>query len=335
MFPARKDPTIYDVAELSGVSISTISRVLNAPDMVRPETRTRVVEAIDKLGFVPRAEARAHALQQTGRIGVITPFFTAPGFVQRLRGVASALSKVNYELVIYTIDSIDRLHGYLSSLPLTRNLDGLVVISAQVEESEAKRLLKHGLQTVLIEYPHPWLNSVEIDDFAGGRMVGEYLAGKGHHRIAFLGDADVPEFGIDPIALRLSGFRRGLADAGVSLPDEFVHLARYSQEQMQYRAVELLKLPDPPTAIFAATDFQALAVMKIAQKLGMRIPADLAVIGFDDLDLADYVDLTTVSQRLDESGRVAVEVLLGAIADPSRPPQHVALPLSIVERSTV
>ena len=100
----KKSPTIYDVAELSGVSISTISRVLNSPDKVNSETQKRVMEAIDQLGFVPKAEARARAMQSTNRIGVITPFFTAPSFVQRLRGVASRLSRENYELLIYPVD---------------------------------------------------------------------------------------------------------------------------------------------------------------------------------------------------------------------------------------
>jgi LacI family transcriptional regulator len=319
---------------MSGVSISTISRVLNNPDMVKMSTRRKVFEAIDELGFVPKAEARAHAMRQTNRIGVITPYFTAPSFVQRLRGVAGALSSANYEVAIFAIDSVERLHGYLASLPLTRNLDGLVIISAQVEESEVDRLLEHGLQTVLIEYPHPRLNSIEINDFEGGRLAAEYLLHKGHRRIAFIGDTDDPTFGIDPITQRLRGFRQAMLDADAPVPAEYVHLARYSQEQMQYPAGELLQLPERPTAIFAATDFQALSVIKVARNLGLSIPGDLAVIGFDDLDLADYVDLTTVSQHLDESGQVAVEILLASIEDPSRPPQHVTLPLSIVERAT-
>jgi DNA-binding LacI/PurR family transcriptional regulator len=99
MCPAKKTSTIYDVAELSGVSISTISRVLNASNKVNPETRVRVFQAIDKLGFVPKAEARVPTLRKTSRIGVVAPFFTAPSFVQRLRGVAGALSKVNYHLL--------------------------------------------------------------------------------------------------------------------------------------------------------------------------------------------------------------------------------------------
>jgi LacI family transcriptional regulator len=124
-----KTPTIYDVAQKAGVSITTVSRVLNAPDKVNPETRERILTAIDALGFTPKAEARARALRQTGRIGVITPFFTAPSFVQRLRGIASALTKENYELVIYAVESAAHLASYLASLPLTGNLDGLIIMS--------------------------------------------------------------------------------------------------------------------------------------------------------------------------------------------------------------
>jgi len=335
MCPAKKSPTIYDVAELSGVSISTISRVLNASNKVNNETRARVFKAIDKLGFVPKAEARARALSKTSRIGVVTPFFTAPSFVQRLRGVASALSKVNYDLVIYTVDSADRLRSYLSSLPLTGNVDGLVILSLPIGDAEARRLIEHNIPTVLVEYPHPGLNSVEIDDVEGGKLAGQYLLQKGHRQIAFLGDTDLPEYAIHPVSLRLAGFRQALSEAGITLPEHMVRLAPYTQEQTRQVASELLSLDDPPTAIFAATDFQALGVLKAARQLKIRVPKDLAVIGFDDLDWAEYADLTTIRQHLDESGRLAVEILLSHIADPSRPPQHVHIPLSLVERDTV
>jgi LacI family transcriptional regulator, galactose operon repressor len=332
--PATKKPTIYDVAKQAGVSITTVSRMLNAPDKVNSKTRERVLAAIDQLSFVPKAEARARAMQRTGRIGVISPFFTAPSFIQRLRGVAETLSPENYELVIYTVDSNDHFQGYLSSLPLTGNLDGLIILSLPVDDSQVRRLIDHELPTVLIEYPHPKLNCVEIDDVEGGYMATTYLLGKGHRRIAFLGDTDLPEYSIHPVSLRLRGFRRALKEARIKLPDTFVRLAPYSQEQTRKVAKELLNLPEPPTAIFAATDFQALGVLKAARQLGFRVPDQLAVIGFDDLDIAEYFDLTTISQHLDESGRLAVELLLAQIASPSRPPRHVKLPLTLVERQT-
>ena len=329
-----KKPTIYDVAEKSGTSISTVSRVLNSPDKVSVETRHKVFAAIEALGFVPKAEARARALRQNGRIGVITPFFTAPSFVQRLRGLAGELSKKNYELVIYTVDSIDRLQSYLSSIPLTGNLDGLVIMSLPVEDAYVDHLLKHDLPTVLIEFPNKKINSVEIDDVAGGQMVAEYLVAKGHRQIAFLGDTDLPEYAIHPVSLRLVGFRKGLKEAGITLKEEFIRLAPYTMEQTRQAAIELLNTSNPPTAIFAATDFQALSVIKVAHQLGVNIPEQLAVIGFDDLDMAEYADLTTVRQHLDESGRLAIEILLAHVADSSRPVQHIKLALTIVERLT-
>lgn len=332
--PATKKATIYDVAKHAGVSITTVSRMLNAPDKVNSKTRERVLAAIDQLSFVPKAEARARAMQHTGRIAVISPFFTAPSFIQRLRGVAETLSPENYELVVYTVDSNDHFQGYLSSLPLTGNLDGLIILSLSVDDAQVRRLIDYGLPTVLIEYPHPKLNCVEIDDVEGGHMAATYLLGKGHRRIAFLGDSDLPEYSIHPVSLRLRGFRRAMKEARIKLPDTFVRLAPYSQEQTRKVAKELLNLTEPPTAIFAATDFQALGVLKAARELGFRVPDQLAVIGFDDLDIAEYFDLTTISQHLDESGRLAVELLLAQIESPSRPARHVKLPLTLVERQT-
>ena len=333
--PVLKKPTIYDVAKRAGVSITTVSRILNTPDKVNNETREKVLTAIDALNFVPKAEARARAMQHTGRIGVISPFFTAPSFMQRLRGIAETLSPENYELVVYTVNSADHLQGYLSSLPLKRNLDGLIVLSLPVDDTQVRRLIDHGLPTVLIEYPHPKLNCVEIDDVEGGYMATTYLLGKGHRRIAFLGDTDLPEYSIHPVSLRLGGFRQALMEARIKLPETFVRLAPYSQEQTRQVAKELLNLLNPPTAIFAATDFQALGVLKAARQLEIKVPEQLAVIGFDDLDIAEFADLTTISQNLDESGRLAVELLLAQIESPSRPPRHVKLPLSLIERQTV
>jgi DNA-binding LacI/PurR family transcriptional regulator len=332
--PASKKPTIYDVAKHAGVSITTVSRMLNSPDKVTSKTREKVLTVIDKLGFIPKAEARARAMQHTGRIGVITPFFTAPSFIQRLRGIAEILSPENYELVIYTVDSSNHLQGYLSSLPLTGNLDGLIILSLQVVDTEVRRLIEHGLPTVLIEYPHPRLSCVVIDDEEGGQMAASYLLGKGHRRIAFLGDTDLPEYSIHPVSLRLRGFRQALKKARIKLSEMFVRLAPYSQEQTRQVANELLSLPEPPTAIFAATDFQALGVLKAARELNIKVPEQLAVIGFDDLDMAEYADLTTISQHLDESGRLAVEILLAQIKSPSRPPRHVKIPLTLIERLT-
>ncbi|MEW6083222.1 MAG: LacI family DNA-binding transcriptional regulator [Chloroflexota bacterium] len=333
--PPNKKPTIYDVAKNSGVSISTISRVLNSPDKVNPETRRRVMSSIDKLGFVPKAEARARAMQHTNRIGVLTPFFTAPSFVQRLRGVAATLSKANYELVIYPVDSVEHLQGYISSIPIMQNVDGLIIMSLAIDDKEAKRLHDNSMQSVLIEYSHTRLNSIEIDDVYGGQLAARHLIEKGHKRMAFLGDIEPPEkYAIHPVKSRYQGFKKILEDAGIPLPKKYVMQASYSQESSQQAALELLNLPQPPTAIFAAADIQAISIMKVARQLKRHIPDDVAIIGFDDIDIAEYMDLTTIRQNLDESGRLAAEILLSHIVESDRTLQHIKIPLQLIERQT-
>lgn len=334
--PTKKKSTIYDVAKRSGVSISTISRVLNAPDKVNPETHQKVMAVIDELGFVPKAEARARAMKNSNRVGVITPFFTAPSFVQRLRGVAGTLSRANYELVIYPVDSVEHLQGYISSIPIMGNLDGLIIMSLAIEDKDVRRLIENGMQTVLIEFSHKELNSILINDELGGRMVAEYLIKKGHRSFGFLGDIEPPErYAIHPVKSRLEGFKKVLEDAGIPIPKKNIKQALYSQENSRQAAYELLSMSNRPSAVFAASDIQALSVMKVARQLKLRIPDDLAVIGFDDIDMADYVDLTTVRQHLDESGRLSAEMVLGRIGDHGRALQHISLPLNLIERATV
>ncbi|HEX7973254.1 MAG TPA: LacI family DNA-binding transcriptional regulator [Anaerolineales bacterium] len=333
--PGKPSPTIYDVAKTAGVSIATVSRVLNEPQKVYDETRATVLEAIERLGYVPKAEARARAMQQNRRIGVITPYFTAPSFVQRLRGVASVLKETRYELVIYTVESSDKFNTYLETLSINHYLDGLIILSLQFDDRFAQRLVDSHLETVLVEYPHQVLSSVEIEDAIGGKLVAEYLVAKGHRHLGFVGDTVIPEFGIHPITMRLAGFRQKLAELDIPFTEDNLYPLPYDVDKTNQAALRFLRQPDRPTAIFAATDLQAIAVLKAARELGIRVPQDLAIVGFDDLDIAEYVGLTTVRQHLDESGKIAAELLLSRIADPTRPIQHIQLPLEIVERETV
>ncbi|HNP71803.1 MAG TPA: LacI family DNA-binding transcriptional regulator [Kouleothrix sp.] len=327
------DPTIYDVADLANVSISTVSRVLNSPDQVNESTRTRVLAAIDQLNFVPKAEATARARKGTRRIGVLAPFITYPSFVQRLRGVAT-LTDAAYEMVIYNVESASRRDGYLSTLPVTRRLDGLIVMALPFGSAAAQRLRMHNLETVLIECTNPWFSSVEIDDDAGGEMVARYLLERGHRRFGFVGDANVPDYAIHTSERRFLGYQRALRAAGCELQPEHVRTGQHGLEQARKLTHQLLEAPGPPTAIFAPSDTQAMGVLKAARERGLAVPSELAVIGFDDVEVADYIGLTTVRQPLEESGRVAVELLLARLADRARPVQRVTLQLEIVRRET-
>jgi len=330
-----KKPTIYDVAEISGVSISTISRVLNSPDKVNTKTRERVMSAIDQLGFIPSAEARARAIRSTKRIAVLTPYFTAPSFVQRLRGVAGVLSRARCELVIYTVDSVEHSQAHIASIPIMQSLDGLIIMSLAVEEKDARRLRDNGIETVLIESWHAQLNCICIDDVRGGMLAAEHLIDRGHTRIGFIGDIEPPErYAIHPVKSRLIGFRGALKEAGLRLPRGYVVRAAYTPAGPQQAARALLGLSRPPTAVFAASDIQAVGIMKVARQAGLRIPEDLAIVGFDDIDLAEFMDLTTIRQNLDESGRLAAEILFSKMAEPGRSLQHINLPLTLIERQT-
>ncbi len=330
----KSSPTIYDVAALAGLSIATVSRVMNSPDRVSEASRRKVMEAIDQLGFVPRAEARARVLQSTGRIGVVTPFFTSPSFTDRLRGVAAALSASRYELVVYTVDSMDRLDGYLSTLPLTGHLDGLIIISLPVEEAAAQRLLANQLETVFIEYAHSGFSGVLVDDYAGGRLAAQHLIELGHQRCAYVYFGQHPEYSIHPEVQRLAGFRETLAEHGLALPDEYIRYVPVSRKGIEEQLKELLALPAPPTAIFAPADDLAIRVIHSVRELGLHIPRDMSVIGFDDIDIARHVDLTTISQSLAESGRMAAELLLARLAGAGRPVQQARIRVQLEARGT-
>ncbi|KPV52126.1 hypothetical protein SE17_17315 [Kouleothrix aurantiaca] len=327
------DVTIYDVAKLASVSISTVSRVLNSPEQVNQVTRARVQAAIDRLHFVPKAEATARTRKGTRRIGVLAPFITYPSFVQRFRGVATIADSA-YEMVIYNVESAVRRDSYLASLPVLRRLDGLIVMALPFDDAAAQRLQAHNLETVLIECAHPAFSSVEIDDTAGGALVAHYLLAHGHRRFGFVGDAGVPDYAIHTSERRLAGYQQALAENGCLIASEHIQLGTHNLEVARRLAHTVLSTPEPPTAIFAPSDTQAMGVLKAARERGLRVPRDLAVVGFDDVEVADYIGLTTVRQPLEESGRVAVELLLGRMADQARLPQRVSLPLEIVPRET-
>ncbi len=326
--------TIYDVANKAGVSIASVSRVLNTPEQVNEPLRGRVLAAIDELGFVPNAEATARARRTVQRIGVLAPFFTYPSFVQRLRGVAGVLANSPYELVVYTVDSLARRDGYLASLPLHRRLDGLIIMSLAVEESAVQRLLAHNLETVLIEYHHPALSSIEIDDAAGGRLAGELALTGGHRHCAFLGDGDLPPYSLRPADARLRGYCQVLNAAGVALPETAVVRAFPDARHAYQAAQQLLARPDPPTFVFGSSDVHAMGVLRAARERDIQVPQQLTVVGFDDLDVAEYIGLTTIRQPLDESGRIAANILLDRLADRARPVQRVMLPLTLQRRET-
>jgi len=337
----RSGSTIYDVAERSGVSISTVSLALNSPDRLRVETLRRVLAAVEELGFVPKAEAALRARRGTRRVGVVAPFTSYPSFMERLRGAMAAAAEDRLEIVVYDEESAALRHHFVDSLPLSLRLDGLVFMGVAISDPFAARLLEDDLQTVMVEFPRPGFSCVVVDDEAGGRMVAQYLVARGHERFAHVGEAQVGgEADREPLIAtqsrdRLQGFRKGLTSAGVELPDGHAVEVPHGAEDARRAAHDLLELDEPPTAIFAHDDVLAAGVLEAARQRGLEVPGDLAVVGFDDLDFAGYLGLTTVRQPLYESGRLAMRLLHQGLSDsPSAVTQTVELPLEVVERRT-
>jgi LacI family transcriptional regulator len=325
--------TIYDVAKRAGVSRSTVSLALNAPNRVKPETLARVLAAIDELKFVPKSEAVSRARRGVGRIGVIAPFTTYPSFARRLNGVLRATRSRSCEVVVY--DEESAATSTLATLPLTQRLDGVIVMSLPFDDEIAERLAEQGLTAVLLELERPGFSSVTIDDGAGGRLAAKLLLQKGHERTAFLGERQLTDHRYRLQSdVRLNGFRQELTAAGLELPDSRVRLVDHTVEAATVAADELLSLDRPPTAIFAHDDTLAAAALRAARARGLSVPDDLAVIGFDDSEIAELLGLTSIRQPLEESGQVAAETLLGELADTSRSRQHITLRLTLVERET-
>jgi DNA-binding LacI/PurR family transcriptional regulator len=326
-------PTIYDVAQRAGVSISTVSLALNKPDRVQAATLARIMDVVDELGFVPKSEAVTRARRGVGRIGVIAPFTSHLTFAQRLNGVLRVASRdERFEVVVY--DQESAAVSMLVTLPLTRRVDGLIVMSVPFTEQVAERLLEQQLTTVLVELQHRRFSSVVIDDAAGGRMVAEYLLGKGHRRLAFIGQAHELQGRVLQSETRLAGFRDGVVAGGGTLAEDDVRLVPHDAGAAAAAARELLAHTPRPTAIFSHDDVLAGGALRAARELGLAVPDEVAVVGFDDSEIAAPLGLTSIRQPLVESGELAAEMLLAQWAKPSRSIQVSTLRLSLVERGT-
>jgi DNA-binding LacI/PurR family transcriptional regulator len=327
--------TIYDVAAEAGVSISTVSHVLNRPTRVSASTRERVLQVIDEVGFVPRAEAFARARKGMGRVGVVVPLTSYVSFEVRLRGAIAALRSEPFELVVFDQESLAVRENYLASLPLANRLDGLVVMALPFDDVVAERLVNRELPTVLMGFSRAGFSSVGVDDTLGGRLAAEHLLGTGHRRVAVVSEAKVSDrLGGQAADRRVEGIRAALAESGVDLPAEYVSYGAYGVESARNQALALLRLPERPTAIVAHSDIQAVGVLQAAQIEGLAVPESVAVIGFDNLDIAEYLGLTTIAQPLVDSGRIAVETLLERIANPVAAVRQVTLPLELIKRRT-
>src|SRR5437899_937809 len=331
--PAGAPARIADVAALAGVGVATVSRVLNGRGGVRPRTRERVEDAIEALNYRPSSVARSLSLQRTMVVAALLPWFTNPSAVQRVRGIVDGLSASNYDLMVFDIESEERQRRAFELFDRGDRADGLLVVSTLPPEAEVERLRAADIPCVLIDAVHGSFPSIAVDDVAGGEIATRHLVELGHRRVALIGDPP-PEFRFDWSRDRTRGYERALAAAGIQVRDDYVREGTRLPHVARAIAAELLSLPERPTAVFAASDTQAIGVLEAARALGIDVPGELSVIGFDDIEAAGYVGLTTVRQPLVESGRPGARLPLDVLTPRAVEPLRELLPLDLVVRST-
>jgi LacI family transcriptional regulator len=325
--------TIADVAERAGVGASTVSRVLN-DGQVSALARERVLEAMSDLAYRPQASARALASGATETLGMVIPFFTHPSAVERVRGVVAAMDESPFELIVCNVADSQQRDDYLGRRAPVDRADGLLVISLAPRDDEVEALMARGVPVVLVDAHHPRLPRVVIDDVEGGELATRHLLELGHEGIAFVGDTTDPWMGFASSRQRFTGYCNALAAAGIPLRHRLQRFGPHGRNVAHRLTRELLSHDDPPTAIFAASDTQALGVLEAAGYEGVDVPGDLSVIGFDDLEVSPYVGLTTVAQPLYESGRRGVERLLALIDGEDPGPLEEQLDLRVEVRRT-
>ncbi len=333
----KKPITIRDIARIAGVSPGTVSRAINNSPLVNPETRQKVMQVVKTLNYVPNRMAQRLATGKTLNLAVIVPFFTSPSVIERLKGVVSTLAKSRYDLIIHNIENPEQRADCFRTIPRQDRVDGVLVISISPTDEEVPLLREASVPIVLIDAHHPaltTLHQITVDDVAGGRVVTEYLIGLGHTRIGFIGDPADNPFNFTSSRDRALGYRQALAAAGIPYRPEYYAEGPHGRQYARESAIKMLTLPERPTAIFAASDVQAVGVLEAARELGLRVPRDLSVVGYDDVEIAEILGLTTMRQMLFESGQRGVELLLKTLENPETQPVYEVLPTELVIRDT-
>lgn len=331
-------PTQKDVARRAGVSRSTVSYVLNDQTELKipisDETRRRVMDAIAELGYEPDARAQSLRRGQTNIVGVIIPIIQNPFFWQMLSGISAGLQEAGYSLHL-THHPLDLRQEANTIRGLTRQpVDGFILLAAAkyLLPRLTEHLRKSGRPVVEITAAKAEFDHVAHSYASGTRALLEHLLELGHRRIGFVYGIAREVQGFD----RLLTYREVMQQAGMPVTSDLETHCGESLGEAYQAARGLLSRPDRPTAVLVINDMLAMAVMRAANDLGLAVPADLSVAGFDDIPFSDYTSprLTTVSGKAEASGRTAVELLLNRFADPDLPQQVVLTEVELIVRES-
>jgi DNA-binding LacI/PurR family transcriptional regulator len=334
---ASRRVTIADVAAASGVGVGTVSRVINGDAHVRAATRRNVLRVIEQLGYRPSHLAASLARGTHRTVAIVVPHLTRPSTVERLAGALAVLDEQRFDTVVCNVEAPEQRDHFLAALTNRDRVDGVIVVSLPMDAAQLAAFRRAEVPLVTVDASAPGVPATVTDDIAGGRLATAHLISLGHRRIGFVGDEAARRhegLGFVSSRRRLQGYRRELQAAGADRDRDLVRLGPHEPSAAADIATRLLATPDPPTAIFAASDTQAMGVLSAADRAGFAVPARLSVIGFDDIEAASLLDLSTVHQPLRLSGSEAARRLCALLhGDPVRPRRQL-LPLRVVHRGS-
>lgn len=327
--------SIAVVAAEAGVGVGTVSRVLNGSNQVSEATRKRVLSVMERLDYRPLRSASSLSKGRTDAVGILVSVITRPSVMARLVGVIDVLSDAGLDAVVFNVENRAQLDRHLSSITDQRRVDGVISISLRIPDERVKRIRKLGIPLVLVDKSLPGLPSVSIDDASGGAMATEHLLSLGHRRVGFIGDNAHVDLGMSASEDRYAGYLAALEGAGIEPDVDLVARGPHSSEAAAALTGALIQLGKRgPSAIFASSDTLALGVIKAAQEHGRRVPDDLAVIGFDNLDVSSILDISTVHQPLLESGTRGASMMVTLLSGEGLRPHREELPLEVVARGS-
>ncbi|MFZ5921493.1 MAG: LacI family DNA-binding transcriptional regulator [Chloroflexota bacterium] len=332
------DLTLEDIARQAGVSRSTVSRVVNGQPNVSERVRNRVLDVIQSTGFHPNAAARTLASQRSWTLGLLLPhsvsfFFTDPYYPHLTKGIAQACNQYGYTLALFLVgtkEDEDKIFPRVSRKGL---LDGVVVQSGHHgDQAIIGRLVDAKMPLVVAGRPFRFDNVsyIDIDNIQAAYSAVRHLIGLGYQRIGTISGPASSTVGID----RKEGYLKALTEGGMAVDDSFVAEGDFT-EAGGYAAMQAL-LPARPDAVFAASDIMAIGAIRAVREAGLRVPEDIAFVGFDDLPLSTLsnIQLTTVRQPVVQFGSKAVEILIDLVETGIDPPRHVIMDTELVIRET-
>lgn len=331
---SSKAVTIKDIARRCRVSPATVSRVLNDFPHVRPDIRARIQEEMRRVGYRRNGVARSLVLMKTRTIGLVLSDITNPFYAQIAKGIEEQATQYNYSTVLCSTDNLpERQHEYIQIL-LERRVDGLILGSVRLREPELEAMARGGFPVVLVNrrLRSSRVDCVVVDNYGGARQLVEYLVRLGHRRIAHIRGPLQFSTGYD----RFRGYRDALRAQALPLDLRLVVVGAFRYADGRAAARRLLTGSVHPTAIFAGNDLMALGALEALAETGVRVPEDIAVVGFDDVEPSSYraIGLTTMSQRISEMARLAVDLLVERIERGRRDPRQIVLPSHLVVRGS-